>query len=168
MANFGYQFTGFEHGHVELYTRKSSSDSYTKLVGTYYPTDNEVHNLSLNILPYDNNIKIKYIADDGYYWKAGSKAYYGGGDSYVDVYEIPITKDTTATPKSGQLDAGLSAFYPLKFTAQSSPVSKAGSAFNITQNLSHCTSDFSNKLITPGEHTITLTASDSYYFQCYW
>ena len=164
MANFGYQFTGFEHGHVEIYTRKSSSDSYTKLVGTYYPTDNDVHNLSLNILPYDNNIKIKYIADDGYYWKAGSKAYYGGGDSYVDVYEININKDTTATPKSGQLDAGLSAFYPLKFTAQSSPVSKAGSAFNITQNLRHCTSDFQNKLITPGEHTITLTASDNYYF----
>lgn len=164
MANFGYQFTGFEHGHVEIYTRKSSSDSYTKLVGTYYPTDNDVHNLSLNILPYDNNIKIKYIADDGYYWKAGSKAYYGGGTSYVDVYEIPINKDTTATPKSGQLDAGLSAFYPLKFTAQSSPVSKAGSAFNITQNLRHCTSDYTNKLITPGEHTITLTASDNYYF----
>lgn len=164
MANFGYQFTGFEHGYVEIYTRKSSSDSYTKLVGTYYPTDNDVHNLSLNILPYDNNIKIKYIADDGYYWKAGSKAYYGGGDSYVDVYEIPINKDTTSTPKSAQLDAGLPAFYPLKFTAQSSPVPKAGSAFNITQNLRHCTSDFSNKLITPGEHTITLTASDNYYF----
>ena len=164
MANFGYQFTGFEHGYVEIYTRKSSSDSYTKLVGTYYPTDNNVHNLSLNILPYDNNIKVRYVADDGYYWKAGSKAYYGGGTDYVDIYEIPINKDTTSTPKSGQLDAGLSAFYPLKFTAQSSPVPKAGSAFNITQNLSHCTSDFSNKLITPGEHTITLTASDNYYF----
>ena len=164
MANFGYQFTGFEHGHVEIYTRKNSSDSYTKLVGTYYPTDNDVHNLSLNILPYDNYIKIKYIADDGYYWKAGSKVYYGGGTDYVDAWDITINKDTTSTPKTGQLDAGLPAFYPLKFTAQSSPVSKAGSAFNITQNLSHCTSDYSNKLITPGEHTITLTASDNYYF----
>ncbi len=164
MANFGYQFTGFEHGYVEIYTRKNSSDSYTKLVGTYRPIDNEVHNLSLNILPYDNNIKIRYVADDGYYWKAGSKAYYGGGTDYVDVWDISITKDSTSTPKSGQLDAGLPAFMPLKFTAQSSPISKAGSAFNITQNLSHCTSDFSNKLITPGEHTITLTASDSYYF----
>ena len=164
MANFGYQFTGFEHGHVEIYTRKNSSDSYTKLVGTYYPTDNNVHNLSLNILPYDNYIKIKYIADDGYYWKAGSKVYYGGGTGYVDAFDIAITKDTTSTPKSGQLDVGLPAFYPLKFTAQSSPVSKAGSAFNITQNLSHCTSDYTNKLITPGEHTITLTASDNYYF----
>ena len=164
MANFGYQFTGFEHGHVEIYTRKSSNDSYTKLVGTYYPTDNDVHNLSLNILPYDNNIKIRYVADDGYYWKAGSKVYYGGGDSYVDAFSTDITKDSTASPKTGQLDAGLSAFYPLKFTAQSSPVSKAGSAFNITQNLSHCTSDYNNTVITPGEHTITLTASDNYYF----
>ena len=164
MANFGYQFTGFEHGHVEIYTRKNSSDSYTKLVGTYYPTDNDVHNLSLNILPYDNNIKIRYVADDGYYWKAGSKVYYGGGTSYVDAFSTDITKDSTASPKTGQLDAGLSAFYPLKFTAQSSPVSKAGSAFNITQNLSHCTSDYNNTIITPGEHTITLTASDNYYF----
>ena len=164
MANFGYQFTGFEHGHVEIYTRKNSSDSYSKLVGTYYPTDNEVHNLSLNILPYDNYIKIKYVADDGYYWKAGSKVYYGGGTDYVDAFDTAITKDSTASPKTGQLDVGLPAFYPLKFTAQSSPVSKAGSAFNITQNLSHCTSDYSNKLITPGEHTITLTASDNYYF----
>lgn len=164
MANFGYQFTGFEHGYVELYTRKNSSDNYTKLVGTYRPVDNEVHNLSLNILPYDNNIKIRYVADDGYYWKAGSKAYYGGGTSYVDAWEIPINKDSTSTPKSGQLDAGLPAFMPLKFTAQSSPVSKAGSVFNITQNLSHCTSDYSNNTITPGEHTITLTASDNYYF----
>ena len=164
MANFGYQFTGFEHGHVEIYTRKNSSDSYTKLVGTYYPTDNDVHNLSLNILPYDNNIKIRYVADDGYYWKAGSKVYYGGGTSYVDAFSTDITKDSTASPKTGQLDAGLSAFYPLKFTAQSSPVSKAGSAFNITQNLSHCTSDYNNTIISPGEHTITLTASDNYYF----
>lgn len=164
MAGFGYQFTGFEHGHVELYTKKNSGDNFTKLVGSYYPVDNEVHNLSLNLLPYDNNVKIKYIADDGYYWKAGSKAYYGGGTSYVDAWEIDIKKDTTSTPLSGQLDAGLPAFSPLKFTAQSSPVPKAGSAFNITQNLSHCTSDYSNKLITPGEHTITLTASDSYYF----
>ena len=165
MANFGYQFTGFEHGYVEIYTRKNSSDSsYSKLVGTYRPIDNDVHYLSLNILPYDNNIKIRYVADDGYYWKAGSKAYYGGGNDYVDAWDIPINKDTTSTPKSGQLDVGLPAFSPLKFTAQSSPVSKAGSAFNITQNLRHCTSDFSNKLITPGEHTITLTASDNYYF----
>lgn len=165
MAGFGYQFTGFEHGHVEIYTRTNGNDAnYSKLVGSYYPVDNEVHNLSLNILPHDNNIKIKYVADDGYYWKAGSKAYYGGGTSYVDAWEININKDTTSTPKSGQLDAGLPAFMPLKFTAQSSPVSKAGSAFNITQNLSHCTSDYSNKLITPGEHTITLTASDNYYF----
>lgn len=164
MANFGYQFTGFEHGRVEIYTRKNSSDSFTKLVGTYYPTDNDVHNLSLNILPHNNFIKIKYIADDGYYWKAGSKVYYGGGTDYVDAFDTAITKDTTSTPKTGQLDVGLSAFYPLKFTAQSSPVSKAGSAFNITQNLSHCTSDYSNKLITPGEHTITLTASDNYFF----
>lgn len=164
MANFGYQFTGFEHGRVELYAKKNSSDNYTKLVGTYRPVDNEVHNLSLNILPYDNNVKIKYVADDGYYWKAGSKAYYGGGTSYVDAWEIPINKDSTSTPKSGQLDAGLPAFSPLKFTAQSSPVSKAGSAFSYTQNLSHCTSDYSNTIITPGEHTITLTASDSYYF----
>lgn len=164
MANFGYQFTGFEHGRVEIYTRKNSSDSFTKLVGTYYPTDNDVHNLSLNILPHDNFIKIKYIADDGYYWKAGSKVYYGGGTDYVDAFDTAITKDTTSTPKTGQIDVGLPAFYPLKFTAQSSPISKAGSAFNITQNLSHCTSDYSNKLITPGEHTITLTASDNYFF----
>lgn len=164
MAGFGYQFTGFEHGRVELYTKKNSSDNYTKLVGTYRPVDNEVHNLSLNLLPYDNNVKIKYIADDGYYWKAGSKAYYGGGTSYVDAWEIDITKDSTSTPLSGQLDAGLPAFSPLKFTAQSSPVPKAGSAFSYTQNLSHCTSDYSNNIITPGEHTITLTASDSYYF----
>ena len=135
MAGFGYQFTGFEHGHVELYTRKSSNDDYTKLVGTYYPTDNEVHNLSLNILPSDNYVKVKYIADDGYYWKAGSKVYYGGGTSYVDAFSVDITKDCTATPKTGQLDVGLPAFSPLKFTAQSSPVSKAGSAFHITQNV---------------------------------
>lgn len=164
MAGFGYQFTGFEHGHVELYAKKNSSDNYTKLVGSYYPVDNEVHNLSLNLLPYDNNVKIKYIADDGYYWKAGSKAYYGGGSSYVDAWEINITKDCTSTPLSGQLDAGLPAFSPLKFTTQSSPVPKAGSAFSYTQNLSHCTSDYSNNIITPGEHTITLTASDTYYF----
>lgn len=164
MAGFGYQFTGFEHGHVELYAKKNSSDNYTKLVGSYYPVDNEVHNLSLNLLPYDNNVKIKYVADDGYYWKAGSKAYYGGGTSYVDAWEIDIKKDSTSTPLSGQLDAGLPAFSPLKFTAQSSPVPKAESAFSYTQNLSHCTSDYSNNLITPGEHTITLTASDNYYF----
>lgn len=165
MAGFSYQFTGFEHGHVELYAKNNGSDAnFSKLVGSYYPVDNEVHNLSLSSLPYNNYIKIKYVADDGYYWKAGSKVYYGGGDSYVDTWEIDITKDTTSTPKSGQLDAGLPAFMPLKFTAQSSPVSKAGSAFNITQNLSHCTSDYSNNLITPGEHTITLTASDNYFF----
>ena len=165
MANFGYQFTGFEHGYVELYTRKNSSDAnYSKLVGTYRPVDNEIHNLSLNILPYDNNVKIRYVADDGYYWKAGSKAYYGGGTNYVDAWDIAITKDSTSTPKSGQLDAGLPAFMPLKFTAQSSPVPKASSAFSYTQNLSHCTSDYSNNIISPGEHTITLTASDNYYF----
>lgn len=164
MANFGYQFTGFEHGYVELYAKKNSGDSFTKLVGTYYPTDNDVHNLSLNILPYDNSVKIRYVADDGYYWKAGSKVYYGGGTDYIDIYSVDITKDSTASPKTGQLDVGLPAFTPLKFTAQSSPVSKAGSAFSYTQNLSHCTSDYSNTLITPGEHTITLTASDSYFF----
>ena len=54
MAGFGYQFTGFEHGYVELYAKKNSGDSnFSKLVGTYYPTDNEVHNLSLNILTTD-------------------------------------------------------------------------------------------------------------------
>lgn len=164
MAGFGYQFTGFEHGYVELYAKKSSSDNFTKLVGTYRPTDNEVHNLSLNILPYDNNVKIRYVADDGYYWKAGSKVYYGGGTSYVDAFSTDITKDSTASPKTGQLDVGLPAFSPLKFTAQSSPVPKAGSAFSYTQNLSYCTSDYSNNTITPGEHTITLTASDNYFF----
>ena len=164
MAGFGYQFTGFEHGYVELYAKKNSSDSFTKLVGTYRPTDNEVHNLSLNMLPYDNYVKIRYVADDGYYWKAGSKVYYGGGADYVDAFDVAINKDCTATPKSGQLDVGLPAFSPLKFTAQSSPVSKAGSAFSYTQNLSHCTSDYTGNLITPGEHTITLTASDNYYF----
>lgn len=164
MAGFGYQFTGFEHGYVELYAKKSSNDSFTKLVGTYRPTDNEVHNLSLNLLPYDNYIKIRYVADDGYYWKAGSKVYYGGGTDYVDAFSTDITKDSTASPKTGQLDVGLPAFSPLKFTAQSTPVSKAGSAFNITQNLSHCTSDYNNTIITPGEHTITLTASDKYFF----
>ena len=165
MAGFGYQFTGFEHGHVEIYTKSNGSDNnFSKLVGSYYPVDNDVHNLSLNLLPYVNYIKIKYVADDGYYWKAGSKVYYGGGTSYIDAWDIAINKDTTSTPKSGQLDAGSNAFMPLKFTAQSSPVSKAGSAFSYTQNLSHCTSDYSSNLITPGEHTITLTASDNYYF----
>ena len=164
MGTFGYQFTGFEHGYVELYAKKNSNDNFTKLVGTYRPIDNEVHNLSLNILPSDNYVKIRYVADDGYYWKAGSKVYYGGGTDYVDAWDVTINKDSTASPKTGALDAGLPAFMPLKFTAQSSPVPKAGSAFNITQNLSHCTSDYSNKLITPGEHTITLTASDNYYF----
>ena len=165
MANFGYQFTGFEHGRVEIYAKKNGSDSsFSKLVGTYYPTDNDVHNLSLNILPSDNYVKIRYVADDGYYWKAGSKVYYGGGTDYVDAFDTAINKDRTDSPKTGQLDVGLPAFYPLKFTAQSSPVPKAGSAFNITQNLSHCTSDYNNTIITPGEHTITLTASDNYYF----
>lgn len=36
--------------------------------------------------------------------------------------------------------------------------------YNITQNLSHCTSDYSNTTIDEGEHTITLTASDNYFF----
>ena len=57
---FSYQFTGFEHGCVKLYTADDSYDSeYTRLVGTYYPVDNEVHNLSLNLLPAVNKIKVK-------------------------------------------------------------------------------------------------------------
>ena len=80
MAGFSYQFTGFEHGHVEIYTKTHGGDeNFSTLVGSYYPVDNEVHNLSLSSLPYDHHIKLKYVADDGYYWKAGSKVYYGGG-----------------------------------------------------------------------------------------
>lgn len=36
--------------------------------------------------------------------------------------------------------------------------------YNITQNLSHCTSDYSETTIDEGEHTITLTASDKHFF----
>ena len=123
---FSYQFTGFEHGRVELYTKRDSSDStFTLKVGTYYPTDNDVHNLSLDLLPVVNKIKIKYVADDGYYWKAGSKVYFGGGNNYVDAWSADITNDSTSSPMSDQLSATSSSYMPLKFTAQYSPVSKA-------------------------------------------
>ena len=162
---FSYQFTGFEHGCVKLYTADDSYDSeYTRLVGTYYPVDNEVHNLSLNLLPAVNKIKVKYVADDGYYWKAGSKVYFGGGENYIDAWSVNITNDTTSSPKSSQMQATSSSYMPLKFTAQSSPVPKAVSSYSCTQNLTHCTSDYSESTITAGEHTITLTANSGYFF----
>ena len=162
---FSYQFTGFEHGYVKLYTADDSYDSeYTRLVGTYYPVDNEVHNLSLNLLPAVNKIKVKYFADDGYYWKAGSKVYFGGGENYIDVWSANITNDSTSSPKSSQMQATSSSYMPLKFTAKSSPVPKAVSSYSCTQNLTHCTSDYSDTTITAGEHTITLTANSGYFF----
>lgn len=36
--------------------------------------------------------------------------------------------------------------------------------YNITQNLTQCTSDYSDTTITAGEHTITLTANSGYFF----
>ena len=165
MAGFSYQFTGFEHGHVEIYTKTHGGDeNFSTLVGSYYPVDNEVHNLSLSSLPYDHHIKLKYVADDGYYWKAGSKVYYGGGDNYVDAWSFKIPNDTTSTPKMRDMDADSTVFMPLKFTAKSSPVPRATSVFSYTQNLSNCTSDYSNNIISQGEHTITLTASDKHFF----
>ena len=162
---FSYQFTGFEHGYVKLYTADDSYDSeYTRLVGTYYPVDNEVHNLSLNLLPAVNKIKVKYFADNGYYWKAGSKVYFGGGESYIDAWSVNITNDTTSSPKSSQMQATSSSYMPLKFTAKSSPVPKAVSSYSYTQNLTQCTSDYSDTTITAGEHTITLTANSGYFF----
>lgn len=164
MAGFSYQFTGFEHGHVEIYTKSYRNDSnFSKLVGSYYPVDNEVHDIPLSSFPYDHIFKLKYVADDGYYWKANSKVYYGGG-SYVDAWTFKITEDTTSTPKIGQMDADLATIIPLTFTAKSSPVARAGSSFSYTQNLTNCTSNYSNNVITAGEHTITLTASDNYFF----
>ena len=162
---FSYQFTGFEHGRVELYTKRDRNDSnFTLKVGTYYPTDNDVHKLSLDLLPVVNDIMVKYVADDGYYWKAGSKVYFGGGDSYIDAWSVNITNDSTSTPKSNKLSANSSSYMPLKFTAQSSPVPKAVSSYSYTQNLTNCTSDYSEATITAGEHTITLTANSGYFF----
>lgn len=164
MAGFSYQFTGFEHGHVEIYTKGFRNDSnFSTLVGSYYPVDNEVHDIPRSSLRYDSIIKIMYVADDGYYWKAGSKAYYGGGN-YTDAWKINITVDSTSTPKSGEMDADLATIMPLKFTAKSSPVPEAGSVFSYTQNLTNCTSNYSNNIINAGEHTITLTASDNHFF----
>ena len=162
---FSYQFTGFKHGYVKLYTADDTYDKeYTKVVGTYYPVDNEVHNLSLNLLPAVNKIKVKYFADDGYYWKAGSKVYFGGGESYIDAWSENITNDSTSSPKASALQANSASYMPLKFTAQSSPVPKAVSSYSCTQNLTHCTSDYSDTTITVGEHTITLTANSGYFF----
>lgn len=164
MAGFSYQFTGFEHGHVEIYTKNHRNDTnFSQRIGSYYPVDNEVHDIPMSSLRYDTKIKIMYVADDGYYWKAGSKAYYGGG-SYPDAWKINITEDSTSTPKSGEMDVELATIMPLMFTAKSSPVPRAGSSFSYTQNLTNCTSDYSNNIITAGEHTITLTASDNYFF----
>ena len=162
---FSYQFTGFEHGRVELYTKRDrSDDNFTLKVGTYYPTDNDVHKLSLDLLPYVNDVMVKYVADNGYYWKAGSKVYFGGGDSYIDAWSVDITNDSTSTPKSNKLSANSSSYMPLKFTAKSSPVPKAVSSYSYTQNLTNCTSDYSESTITAGEHTITLTANSGYFF----
>lgn len=88
--------------------------------------------------------------------------FYNHTTSRQDTRKITLSEDSTyfyaANLNHGDT-SNLDIDFPTLPTYNPTTVS-----YNITQNLSHCTSDYSETTIDEGEHTITLTASDKYFF----
>ena len=162
-AYWGYQFQEGCKGYtVKFYTKSSSSDNFTKLVTTAKIVDTEIHQFKESTLPYSNQIKCVLTADDGYIFPAG-KYYYGGGDSYVDSWNVTTNADSK-TVTLGATPNVTTTLYPLVFTTKNNPTSTA-TTYTLKQNLTNCTSDKSDGDITGGESlTVTLTATSGYYF----
>lgn len=70
-------------------------------------------------------------------------------------YDIPATNTDTVTVSINATDDII-----VTIEAQEIPTTK----YSIKQNLSNCSSDYTDDTITDGKHTITLTANDGYVF----
>ena len=114
---------------------------------------------------YRINFKVK--CHPNYYYPSGSNfkihyVYNATGNS--GTRGNSITEDSTYFVASNpgfdyKSTTNLTVDFPTLPTYNSTTVT-----YNLTQNLSHCTSDYSDTTIGEGEHTITLTANSGYFF----
>lgn len=114
---------------------------------------------------YRINFKVK--CHPNYYYPSGSNfkihyIYNASGNS--GTRGNSITEDSTYFVASNpgfdyKSTTNLTVDFPTLPTYNSTTVT-----YNLTQNLSHCTSDYSDTTIGEGEHTITLTANSGYFF----
>lgn len=114
---------------------------------------------------YRINFKVK--CHPNYYYPSGSNfkihyVYNATGNS--GTRGNSITEDSTYFVASNpgfdyKSTTNLTVDFPTLPTYNSTTVT-----YNLTQNLSYCTSDYSDTTIGEGEHTITLTANSGYFF----
>lgn len=107
--------------------------------------------------------KIKCHTD--YYYPANTKFayhFYNHTTNREDTRRLTLEVDSTYF-YAGNINHGSSSNLDIDFPTLPT-YNPTTVTYNITQNLSHCTSDYSDSTIGEGEHTITLTASDKYFF----
>lgn len=110
-------------------------------------------------------VREKIKCHTNYYYPANTKFayhFYNHTTNREDTRRITLAEDSTyfyAANINHGSSSNLDIDFPTLPTYNPTTVT-----YNITQNLSHCTSDYSDTTIDEGEHTITLTASDKYFF----
>ena len=116
-------------------------------------------------VPNGIRVREKIKCHTNYYYPSGTVFVYRFHNNTTnrdDTRKITLAEDSTYF-YAGNLTNGdtssLDIDFPTLPTYQPTTVS-----YSITQNLSHCTSDYSETTIGEGEHTITLTASDKHFF----
>lgn len=93
---------------------------------------------------------ITLTCNDGFIFSEAGALTIGGS-----VYEIPANNSTIV-----QVSVNATDDVTITMVGRSVPKS----TYTIKQTLTNCTSDYTDSTITEGEHTITLTATNGYYF----
>ena len=117
--------------------------SYTQNLG------NCVSNYNEDTMTEGSHIVV-FTADSGYTFQTDGILLIGSSK-----YDIPATNTDTVT-----VSINATADIIVTLEAQEIPTTK----YSIKQNLSNCSSDYTDDTITDGKHTITLTANEGYVF----
>lgn len=110
-------------------------------------------------------VREKIKCHTNYYYPAGTVFvyhFYNHINNRNDTRKQTLAEDSTYF-YAGNINNGSTANLDIDFPTLPT-YNPTTISYNITQNLSHCTSDYSETTIDEGEHTITLTASDKYFF----
>lgn len=120
---------------------------------TYYNITQNLSNCTSsyvgNTIPEGTTV-ITLTCNDGFIFSEAGALEIGGS-----VYEIPATNTTMA-----QVSVNATGDVVITMVGRRVPTS----TYTIKQTLTNCTSDYTDSTITEGEHTITLTAINGYYF----
>ena len=110
-------------------------------------------------------VREKIKCHTNYYYPSGTVFVYRFHNNTTnrdDTRKITLSEDSSYF-YAGNLTNGATSNLDIDFPTLPT-YNPATVSYNITQNLSHCTSDYSDTTIDEGEHTITLTASDKHFF----